>query len=112
MNSVIKNLNYRNKLGLLYNLERPLKDPSELFPHRNLNHFIEAQVHGEIFLQDDVEILVADPSFKRTGIGNYLEQISIKYSIKLVWHMGFAMFGMYSFDMVIRLMNIEATDLI
>lgn len=75
---------------LLYNLERPLKDPSKLPPHRNLNHFIETQVHGDIFLKDDVEILVADPSFKGTDIGNYLEQISIKYSIELFWHMGFA----------------------
>lgn len=76
---------------LLYNLERPLEDPSKLAPHRNLNHFIETQVHGDIVLEDDVEILVADPSFKGTEIGNHLEQICIKYSIKLFWHMGFAM---------------------
>ncbi|KOY17425.1 DUF3626 domain-containing protein [Paenibacillus xylanivorans] len=76
---------------LLYNLERPLEDPSKLAPHRNLNHFIETQVHGDIYLEDDVEILVADPSFKGTEIGKYLEQICIKYSIDLFWHMGFAM---------------------
>ncbi len=52
---------------------------------------LETQVHGDIVLDDDVEILVADPSFKGTEIGNYLEQTCINYSIELFWHMGFEM---------------------
>lgn len=76
---------------LLYNLECPLKDPSKRVPNRNLNHYIEAQVHGDIVLKDDVEVLVADPSFKGKYIGGILEQICLKYSIELYWHMGFAM---------------------
>lgn len=58
---------------------------------RNLNHYIEAQVHGNVFLKDDVDALVADPSFKETEIGTYLEKICAKYSIDLHWHSGFIM---------------------
>ncbi|GGD60298.1 hypothetical protein GCM10010911_17720 [Paenibacillus nasutitermitis] len=76
---------------LLYNLEKPFKDPSKREPNRNLNHYIEAQVHDDIMLNDDVEVLVADPSFQGTFIGDVLEQICLKYSIALYWHMGFAM---------------------
>ncbi|MGG3280122.1 DUF3626 domain-containing protein [Paenibacillus solani] len=76
---------------LLLNLERPLKDPSNHKSNRNLNHYIEAQVHGDISLREDVEVLVADPSFKGTYIGALFEQICLKYSIELYWHMGFAM---------------------
>lgn len=76
---------------LLINLEQPLKDPSKLKSNRNLNHYIEAQVHGDITLKEDVEVLVADPSFKGTYIGALFEQICLKYSIELYWHMGFVM---------------------
>lgn len=70
-------------------LEKPFTDPANKEPTRNLNHYIEAQVHGEISLKDDVEVLVADPSFKNTNVGRILEQICLKYSIDLYWHMGF-----------------------
>lgn len=76
---------------LLTNLDKPLQDPSMKEPSRNLNHYIEAQVHGNISLKDDVEILVADPSFRDTPIGRILEQICLRYSIDLYWHMGFVM---------------------
>ncbi|WP_152397222.1 DUF3626 domain-containing protein [Paenibacillus guangzhouensis] len=66
-------------------------DPSGRGPSRNLNHYIEAQVHGDIRLQDDVEILVADPSFQGTPIEVTLKQISSRYSIVLYWHQGFAL---------------------
>jgi hypothetical protein len=76
---------------LLFKIEQPFEDPSNHMPSRNLNHFIEAQVHGDIVLDDDVEILVADPAFKGTYIGRILEQICFKYSIELYWHMGFSL---------------------
>lgn len=76
---------------LLVNLEKPFSDPSDKEPNRNLNHYIEAQVHGDISLKDDVEILVADPSFKDTDIGRIFEQICSRYSIDLYWHMGFVL---------------------
>lgn len=76
---------------LLNHLEQPIMDPSKRKSNRNLNHYIEAQIHGDITLTEDVEVLVADPSFKGTRIGASLEQLCLKYSIELYWHMGFIM---------------------
>jgi hypothetical protein len=76
---------------LLNNIEKPFTDPANKEPNRNLNHYIEAQVHGDISLKEDVEVLVADPSFKKTYVGGILEQICHKYSIDLYWHRGFAL---------------------
>ncbi|RXZ76586.1 DUF3626 domain-containing protein [Paenibacillaceae bacterium] len=56
---------------------------------RALDNYIEAQVHGEIDLSEDVESLVADPSFKGTRIGAQLEALCSKYNVTLVWHAGF-----------------------
>jgi hypothetical protein len=76
---------------LLFNLEKDIEDPASKEANRNLNHYIEAQIHGDISLREDVEVLVADPSFKGTHIGDILEQICLKYSIQLFWHMGFVL---------------------
>lgn len=76
---------------LLVNLESPFMDPANKEPNRNLNHYLEAQVHGDISLKEDVEVLVADPSFKDTHVGRTMEQICLKYSIDLYWHMGFVL---------------------
>lgn len=87
-----KNLTPRKLIDhVLVNLERPFSDPANEEPNRNLNHYIEAQVHGDISLKEDVEVLVADPSFKDTHVGRTLEQICLQYSINLYWHMGFAL---------------------
>ncbi|KON90128.1 hypothetical protein AF332_27225 [Sporosarcina globispora] len=76
---------------LMANLPKPLMDPADKEPKRNLNHYIEAQVHGDVSLTEDVEVLVADPSFKGTNIGRILENLCLTYSIKLYWHRGFAL---------------------
>ncbi|MBM7564757.1 hypothetical protein JOC55_001698 [Paenibacillus sacheonensis] len=76
---------------LLVNLELPFQDPSQEQPCRNLNHYIEAQVHGDISLQEDVSMLVADPSFQGTHVGEILEQLCLKYAIDLYWHRGFSL---------------------
>ncbi|MGF1734491.1 DUF3626 domain-containing protein [Photobacterium satsumensis] len=52
---------------------------------RNLDHYIEAQVHGDISLSDDVESLVADASFKGTDIGEKLGKLCERYGISLFW---------------------------
>ncbi|WP_159887716.1 DUF3626 domain-containing protein [Paenibacillus puerhi] len=75
---------------LLFSLALPITERVKQMPSRNLNHFIETQVHGDITLQDDVEILVADPSFQGTDTGRTLERLCSKYSIELHWHKGFA----------------------
>ncbi|QSO52666.1 DUF3626 domain-containing protein [Alicyclobacillus curvatus] len=56
---------------------------------RALDDYIEAQVHGDIDLSADVEMLVADPSFQGTPVGEALEHICFQYGIKLAWHPGF-----------------------
>jgi len=76
---------------LLYNLDLSYPNSLHQMPNRNLNHYVEAQVHGDLSLADDVEALVADPSFKGTYIGEILEQLCLKYSIKLLWNLGFCM---------------------
>lgn len=76
---------------MLVRLGGPFADPANQKPARNLNHYIEAQVHGDISLKDDADILVADPSFRGTRVGQTLEQLCSKYSIELYWHMGFAL---------------------
>ncbi|KAH8888009.1 hypothetical protein GQ53DRAFT_265266 [Thozetella sp. PMI_491] len=58
-------------------------------PSRNLDHVVEAQVHGDVRLGTDVELLVADPSFQGTDTGANLESMAAKYSFPLVWHGGF-----------------------
>jgi hypothetical protein len=59
-------------------------------PHRRiLDHYIEAQVHGTVSLSDDIESLVADPSFKGTEVGRSLNNISTKFGVALKWHAGF-----------------------
>ncbi|REK76697.1 DUF3626 domain-containing protein [Paenibacillus paeoniae] len=76
---------------LLNGLGLPLLDPSKRPANRNLNHYIETQVHGTISLKEDVEALVADPSFKGTKIGFWLERLCQLYAIKLYWHGGFSL---------------------
>ncbi|MCE5172839.1 DUF3626 domain-containing protein [Paenibacillus profundus] len=87
-----KNLTPRKLIDhMLVNLERPFSDRSSKEPNRNLNHYIEAQIHGDISLKEDVEVLVADPSFKGTHAGRIMEKLCLQYSIDLYWHMGFAL---------------------
>lgn len=55
----------------------------------NLDHYIEAQIHGGLSLAADVEMLVADPCFKGTETGEMLEKLCQRYDIALSWHGGF-----------------------
>lgn len=70
-------------------LDRPYEDPAGKAPGRNLNHYIEAQIHGRVALQNDVELLVADASFRGTDIESLLGAICSRYAIRLLWHDGF-----------------------
>jgi hypothetical protein len=76
---------------LLQNLPGQYPDPSLLTPVRNLNHYIEAQIHGLLLLERDVERLVADPSFQGEETGELLEALCEKYDIEICWHCGFRM---------------------
>ncbi|MBD7963910.1 DUF3626 domain-containing protein [Fictibacillus norfolkensis] len=74
---------------LVQQIEMPFEDPAEKQVYRNLNHYIEAQVHGDLLLKKDAEILVADPSFIGTKVGDTLTSLCAKYDIKLYYHSGF-----------------------
>lgn len=50
-----------------------------------LDAYIEAQIHGEITLINDVEAIVLDPVFQGTDIEDQAKQLPIK----LQWHTGF-----------------------
>jgi hypothetical protein len=76
---------------LLQRLQAPFTDRFARAQARNLDHFIEAQVHGDIRLHDDVEALVADPSFASTGTGRSLEELCARYAIRLHWHGGYVL---------------------
>ena len=70
-------------------LSQPYADPSGKELYGNLDHYIEAQVHGRISLQDDVLMLAADPSFREEEVGAHIKQLCEKYGIRLFWHAGF-----------------------
>jgi hypothetical protein len=72
-------------------LEAPFDDRFVRAPARNLDHFIEAQVHGDVRLDEDVERLVADPSFAGTEVGGLLERMCDRFGIALRWHGGFVL---------------------
>lgn len=80
--------------GLLDHLAHGLSespcDPRTRPLGRVLDSFIEAQLHGDIRLDRDVERLVADPAFRDHPIGETLAAISFKYGFPLCWHAGFA----------------------
>lgn len=76
---------------LCSDLEKACVDPASKMPSRNLDSYIEAQIHGDIRLKEDVEVLVADPSFQGTEIGDYFFQIAQQYDIDLHWHQGFVL---------------------
>ncbi len=56
---------------------------------RVLDSGVEAQVHGPVKLDRDVETLVADPAFMRTPVGQSLVELADKYGFDLQWHCGF-----------------------
>jgi hypothetical protein len=76
---------------LVAQLGQPFLDPIALPARRNLDHYIEAQVHGEISLETDADLLVADPSFAGTETGHALESLCLRYDIALYYHAGFAL---------------------
>ena len=79
--------------ALLDHLQRrlgePFADPASLPPARNLDHYVEAQIHGPIYLGDDADILVADPAFQGSETGAVLARVCRRYDVDLYWHRGF-----------------------
>jgi uncharacterized protein DUF3626 len=72
-------------------LPTPLGDPAHLPIARNLNHYVEAQVHGDVVLNQDVDALVADPSFREPETGRVLADLCRRNDVALHWHRGFVL---------------------
>jgi hypothetical protein len=67
----------------------PRPNPSIGEPGRVLDTGVEAQVHGPVVLNRDVELLVADPAFQGTSTGRMLNELADQYGFELQWHCGF-----------------------
>jgi hypothetical protein len=74
-------------VGLL--LAEPPIEPFGDRPGRALDEYIEVQVHGDVRLFEDVELLVADPSFIGEATGERLRQLAAECGFPLHWHGGF-----------------------
>lgn len=57
-------------------------------PSRQLDGYVEAQVHGGVSLRDDVAAIIVDPSFAGTQVERDLAAASQEYRFELVWHGG------------------------
>ena len=70
-------------------LAAPLDAPAISRPVRNLNQYLEAQVHGALLLDRDVAALVVDPAFRGTETGRLLSELGERYRIPVFAHHGF-----------------------
>ena len=57
-------------------------------PSRDLDGYIEAQVHGGVSLETDVAAIVLDPSFRATSVEVDLSAAARRYGFSLMWHAG------------------------
>ena len=57
-------------------------------PSRDLAGYIEAQVHGGVSLETDVEAVALDPSFRDTAVEEDLHAAAARYGFLLTWHAG------------------------
>ncbi|QYJ80525.1 DUF3626 domain-containing protein [Shewanella acanthi] len=80
---IIHYLGHQLSSSLLARFERPMST--------NLDHYIEAQIHGDVSLADDIAMLVVDPSYRGTDICATLNQLCDKYEIELQYHAGFSL---------------------
>lgn len=63
--------------------------PSELPLGRSLDDYLEAQVHGPLCLETDVDTLVVDGSFRGTSTGEDIEAIAQRFGFPLHWRPAF-----------------------
>ncbi|MFA5505123.1 MAG: DUF3626 domain-containing protein, partial [Vulcanimicrobiota bacterium] len=77
------------KPGHLVDKFLSLKTPEPSGISRNLDHYIETQVHGRVDLLQDAEQLVADQSFHGHHVGHLLESLARKYDLALRWRTPF-----------------------
>jgi len=85
----LSNVTVPKLLDVLKDLASPRTEPTNLPTGRVLDTQIEAQIHGPIDLQEDIELLVADPAFAPTDTGETLRELALRYGFPLRWHCGF-----------------------
>ena len=85
----LSNVTIASLLDVLRELASPRKEPADLPAGRVLDTQIEAQVHGPVDLEEDIELLVADPAFAPTTTGETLRKLAVRYGFPLRWHCGF-----------------------
>lgn len=69
-------------------LSTPRRFRTEDLSH-NLDHMIEAQIHGNVRLDRDVEALVADGSFATGQVGDILREIGATFGFSVQFNKGF-----------------------
>ncbi|MCL1037434.1 DUF3626 domain-containing protein [Shewanella submarina] len=69
----------------LCNELKPLAEPQSKPVSANLDHYIEAQVHGEVSLLKDIDLLVLDASYRGTETGAAASLLCEKYHLSLSW---------------------------
>jgi hypothetical protein len=74
---------------LLTQLQLPFSKLMSSSQGRSLNHYIEAQIHGDIELSNDADILVADPCFNGKTPGEEIERMCESFELELHWHQGY-----------------------
>lgn len=57
-------------------------------PARELDGYVETQVHGPVMLDSDVAAIVLDPSFVDSPIGARLAEAADRHDFALSWHRG------------------------
>ena len=55
---------------------------------RDLDGYIEVQVHGGVSLPDDVESVVLDPSYRGTDVDRRLTAAGLRFGFEVNWHCG------------------------
>lgn len=57
-------------------------------PARDLDHYVEAQIHGGVVLERDVASIVLDPSFRDTDVDADFEGVATRFDVEVRWHDG------------------------
>ncbi|MFC3188527.1 DUF3626 domain-containing protein [Shewanella intestini] len=69
-------------------------DIAQRFTHTgfaNLDHYIEAQIHDDVSLEEDICALVVDPCYQNTPMDETLQALANQYDITLYYHQGYQM---------------------
>lgn len=62
--------------------------PMPTAPARELDDYVEIQVHGELLLERDVAMVVVDPSFRDTATHHALVAAAKTFGFDVSWHEG------------------------